>query len=303
MKWLPIKMNFLPLIFQEINNVTEEYITLLNKIRQKESKKEKSKQKVNPDNQNKEESPSRRSNKNQTQTESEYENIKENENYEENENENEKDNDEELGLLIKRYNGLRLSISRRINELEDFYEDNIEDVRVSNFEKARLRLKKLLMYSYDNINKIENSSQQKNIFIKENNNLFNKKITEDTKKKILENNIPLEKQIIKERNKEEEKVKKKLLGSVQNQKRMNKKENMSNKKRVIKVRGDEGFLKQTEKARISSVKTESENLDFDFDDYSKCREIVFKIRLNQDEYKLLLKEKKNKGHVSPYLFK
>ena len=301
MKWLPIKMNFLPLIFQEINNVTEEYITLLNKIRQKESKKEKSKQKVNPDNQNKEVSPSRRSNK--KQTESEYENIKENENYEEKENENEKDNDEELGLLIKRYNGLRLSISRRINELEDFYEDNIEDVRVSNFEKARLRLKKLLMYSYDNINKIENSSQQKNIFIKENNNLFNKKITEDTKKKILENNIPLEKQIIKERNKEEEKVKKKLLGSSQKQKKINKKENMSNKKRVIKVRGDEGFLKQTEKARISSVKTESENLDFDFDDYSKCREIVFKIRLNQDEYKLLLKEKKNKGHVSPYLFK
>ena len=196
-----------------------------------------------------------------------------------------------------------MSISRRINELEDFYEDNIEDVRVSNFEKARLRLKKLLMYSYDNINKIENSSQQKNIFIKENNNLFNKKITEDTKKKILENNIPLEKQIIKERNKEEEKVKKKLLGSAQKQKKINKKENMSNKKRVIKVRGDEGFLKQTEKARISSVKTESENLDFDFDDYSKCREIVFKIRLNQDEYKLLLKEKKNKGHVSPYLFK
>jgi len=51
------------------------------------------------------------------------------------------------------------------------------------------------------------------------------------------------------------------LGSAQKQKKINKKENMSNKKRVIKVRGDEGFLKQTEKARISSVKTESENLD------------------------------------------
>ena len=33
-------MNFLPLIFQEINFVTEEYITLLSKIRQKESEKE-----------------------------------------------------------------------------------------------------------------------------------------------------------------------------------------------------------------------------------------------------------------------
>jgi hypothetical protein len=164
------------------------------------------------------------------------------------------------------------------------------------------KVKKYYNINYDNL--IWSYADYNNdFFIFENNNLFNKKITEDTKKKILENNIPLEKQIIKERNKEEEKVKKKLLGSAQKQKKINKKENMSNKKRVIKVRGDEGFLKQTEKARISSVKTESENLDFDFDDYSKCREIVFKIRLNQDEYKLLLKEKKNKGHVSPYLFK
>ena len=64
------------------------------------------------------------------------------------------------------------------------------------------------MYNYDNINKVENSSQQKNIFIKDSNTLFNKKITEDTKKKILENNIALEKQIIKGRNKEEDKTKK-----------------------------------------------------------------------------------------------
>ena len=38
MKWLPLKMNYLPLIFQEINFVTEEYIQLLSKIRQKEKK-------------------------------------------------------------------------------------------------------------------------------------------------------------------------------------------------------------------------------------------------------------------------
>ena len=152
-------MNYLPLIFQEINFVTEEYINLLSKIREKQ--------------------------KNQSQNE---------ENKEQPQNENE--NDEDLEITIKKYNGLRESISKRINELEDFYEDNIEDVRVSNFEKARLRLKKLLMYSYENINKIENSSQQNNIFIKENTNIFNKKITEDTKKKLIENNISLEKQMI-----------------------------------------------------------------------------------------------------------
>ena len=36
MEWLPLKMNFLPLIFQEINNVTEEYISLLSRLQQKE---------------------------------------------------------------------------------------------------------------------------------------------------------------------------------------------------------------------------------------------------------------------------
>ncbi len=182
-------MNYLPLIFQEINFVTEEYINLLRKIREKEKNSNEEKTKKD---------------------ESENQQDKENE------------NDEDLEIIIKKYNGLRESISKRINELEEFYEDNIEDVRVSNFEKARLRLKKLLMYSYENINKIENSSQQKNIFIKESNNLFNKKMTEDTKKKIIENNISLEKQLIKERNKEEEKAKKKLIGNEAKQKKKNK---------------------------------------------------------------------------------
>ena len=198
MKWLPLKMNFLPLIFQEINFVTEEYITLLSKIRQKESEGEaKKSQKVENNTKSIDESPSRKSNKNPEQTDSELEINREKEKTE-TEKGNENEYDDEFEILVKKFNGLRMSISKRINELEDFYEDNIEDVRVSNFEKARLRLKKLLMYSYENVNKVENSSQQKNIFIKEQNNLFNKKITEDTKKKIIENNISLEKQIKKE---------------------------------------------------------------------------------------------------------
>ena len=298
MKWLPLRMNYLPLIFHEINNITEEYITLLNKIRQKDTEKQNSPKALYNINPRTEESPSRKNNKFQSQSEGDYEN------YEQTENEKTNEDDEEIELAIKKYNGLRESISKRINELEEFYEDNIEDIRVSNFEKARLRLKKLLMYTYDNINKIENSAQQKNIFIKDSNNLFSKKITEDTKKQILENNISLEKKTINQRKKkEEQKTKKKTtIDSYESKKtRSNKKEGNSNiKSRVIKVRGDEGFLKQTENRKKSSVITESE---FDFDDYSKCREIIFKIKLSQDEYKLLLKEKKNKGPISPYLFK
>ncbi len=283
MKWLPLKMNYLPLIFQEINFVTEEYINLLSKIREKEK--------------------NGKSQKNNNKDEMENESDKKNQ------NENDEENEEDLEIIIKKYNGLRESISKRINELEDFYEDNIEDVRVSNFEKARLRLKKLLMYSYENINRVENSSQQKNIFIKENNNIFNKKITEDTKKKIMENNITLEKQIIKEKNKEEEKAKKRIGEKPKGQKPKKKvfKNYLPNQKKVVRVTGEEGFMKPNERGKRASMARfvkDSENTGgYDYDDFSKCREIIFKIKLNPDEYKLLQKEKKNKGKLSPFLFK
>ena len=94
MKWISLKMNMIPLIFQEIDNVTEQYINLLNSIR---------KVNFNENDENK----------------FEYENN------------------------LNEFNELRESITKRINELEDFYENNIEDIRVNNFEKARLRLKKL----------------------------------------------------------------------------------------------------------------------------------------------------------------
>ena len=293
MKWLPLKMNFLPLIFQEINFVTEDYLALLNKLRQKENEKE-NKEKNNKIN---DENDSKRSNQNQEKTESDLE--------KENNEEKETIEQDEFELIVKKYNALRESISKRINELENFYEENIEDVRVSNFEKARLRLKKLLMYNYETITKIENSSQQKNIFIKDSNNIFNKKITEETKKKIIENNISLDKQLIKERNKEEEKAKQKLIGPGEQKKFRIRKGGKSADKKVFKVRGDEGFLRPTDRSsRRSGNLKDGENFDkLDNDEYARFREIVFKIKLNQDEYKILLKEKKNKGHISPYLFK
>ena len=298
MKWLPLKMNFLPLLFQEINNITEEYITLLNKIRQKDIEKQKSQKNLENINPSNEESPSRKTNKFQSQSEGD------NENYEQTENEKTNEDNEDLDMTIKKFNNLRESISKRINELEEFYEDNIEDIRVSNFEKARLRLKKLLMYTYDNINRVENSAQQKNIFIRDNINLFSKKITQETKRQILENNTSIEKKAINQKKKKEEKKTKKktTIDSYESKKGINNKKDGSNaKSRVFKVTGNEGFLRQTENRKKSSVITESE---IDYEDYSKCREIIFKIKLSQDEYKLLLKEKKNnKGTLSSYLFK
>ncbi len=43
--------------------------------------------------------------------------------------------------------------------MESFYEDNIHDLRITNFEKVRLRLKKLLMYDLETLNKIENTAE------------------------------------------------------------------------------------------------------------------------------------------------
>ncbi len=46
-----------------------------------------------------------------------------------------------------------------MEQLENFYEDNIGDSRVANFEKGRIRLKKLLMYDPDLMNKMELEAQ------------------------------------------------------------------------------------------------------------------------------------------------
>ena len=146
MKWITLKMHMLPVIFQEIDFVTEQYINLLNTIR--------------------------KSNTNEV-------NFLRN-------NAKEKEN------KIKEFNELRENITKRINELEDFYEDNIEDIRVNNFEKARLRLKKLLMYDVDTINKIENSTNQINIYINKPKQSI-APLTEKKKKKIFENSLPNEK--------------------------------------------------------------------------------------------------------------
>jgi len=279
-------MNFIPLIFQEINIVTEEYIAILSKLREKE--------KENQKNANKNEISLNKNDQSQSKSESDNENNYKGKGSTE---------DDEYKFIIKKYNHYRESIGKRINELENFYEENLEDIRIAHFEKARLRLKKLLMYSYENINKIENSSQQKDIFIKDTTNLYNKIITEETKRKILENNISLEKQLINERNKEEEKARKKLIGNEPNRSG-NKIDTKLNLKKIIKIRGDEGFLRPTDRSRKGAGMREYENIDKrNFDDYSKFKEIVFKIKLSQDEFKLLLKEKKNKGGISPNLFK
>jgi len=53
---------------------------------------------------------------------------------------------------------LLIKITERIQEIEIFYEDNIHDFRITNFEKVRLRLKKLLMYEVEILKKVDMAS-------------------------------------------------------------------------------------------------------------------------------------------------
>ena len=140
MKWISLKMHMLPIIFQEIDFVTEKYITILNYLRK----------------------------------------------------EKEESDEKKIEKEKKEFIELREEITKRINELEDFYEENIEDIRVNNIEKARLRLKKLLMYDIETINKIENSTNQINLFVNSEEQTF-PPLTEEKKKKIFENSLPNEK--------------------------------------------------------------------------------------------------------------
>ena len=76
------------------------------------------------------------------------------------------------------YIELRNSINQRIEELDKFFEDNFDQPFVFNFEKGRIRLKKLLMYEPSLINQLDNGKGIKGLAfglkpLKENMNVDN----------------------------------------------------------------------------------------------------------------------------------
>ena len=240
MKWISLKMNMIPLIFQEIDNVTEKYINLLNSIR-----------KINENDNNK----------------FEYENN------------------------LNEFNELRESITKRINELEDFYENNIEDIRVNNFEKARLRLKKLLMYDIEIINRIENENyddDDENISSNEKNKNDKKKIDEAKKRNFQYSNyLKNEKKIKNEKDKNDNKL------NIQN-----KKINYSDNNKFVYVKNNKDKIFDNNDFynfnNNFNNKLNASDKSLEMIDFSKLKEIIFKIKLNPTEYKTLMKEKNKK---------
>jgi hypothetical protein len=247
MKWISLKMNMIPLIFQEIDNVTEQYINLLNSIR-----------KINF-----------------------------------NENDN---NKFEYENNVNEFNELRESITKRINELEDFYENNIEDIRVNNFEKARLRLKKLLMYDVDIINRIEDENyddDDENISSNEKNKNDKKKIDEAKKRNYQYSNyLKNEKKIKNEKDKNDNVPKLNIPTKKINYSDNNKFVYVKNNKDKIFDNND--FYNFNNNNNNINNKLNFSDKSLDMIDFSKLKEIIFKIKLNPSEYKTLMKEKNKK---------
>lgn len=238
MKWITLKMHLLPVIFQEIDFVTERYLKMLRKIKRAAAPRD-------------------------TDVV-------------------EEGDSEELEITVKKFNGLREAISRRINELEDFYEDNIEDVRVSNFEKARIRLKKLLMYDVDILTRIESSSSKEGMFVKDR----VKKLTEETRKQLLETN--LEKQLKEQREKEKEKALAQMTGG---QSTLSNYDSKNTKRVSVKSINESSRNSLGNKFGTYSASTDKL---FDGGELARCKELVFKIRLSEEEWKMLVKEKKKR---------
>jgi len=231
---------------------------------------------------------------------------------------------------------LRESISRRIVELENFYENNIFDSRISNFEKARAKLKKLLRHETEAKNDQENNPNL--TFQKLNserskgannavNNLpkANNQRSLETKKLSIEK-IPVRKAFGANSNNAKKRTastdnKDKLHASKNNGKeRLNsslaslkdvKKENNNldftaannNNRSNISFDSNQGKKPKTEKNLKPQAGQDNgqgglfNNLLGDgyleFKDLAKWKEIVFKIKLTEAEYKLLIKEKAN----------
>jgi len=62
---------------------------------------------------------------------------------------------------IEEFNDLRQSIQNRIEELEDFFEDNFDKEFIFYFESGRYKLKKLLMYEPNLLDEIDNGKNIK----------------------------------------------------------------------------------------------------------------------------------------------
>lgn len=66
------------------------------------------------------------------------------------------------------FNSLRDSIKKRIDDLDNFFEDNFDEEFITYFERGRYKLKKLIQYEPNLINEIDNGNNMKAFILGQN---------------------------------------------------------------------------------------------------------------------------------------
>ena len=189
--------------------------------------------------------------------------------------------------LIDEFLEMRLEISKRIEELEDYFDENFGNIRMNILEKGIFQLKKLLFYNPDKSNDQDDSELPEftgivmdfNLIEKNNfaNQEFTKNLRQSNQKTNQESKLRQTMRITMRANK--------LAQSMRKTKGQNLREtnisNYSGKNRTTTIKEKE--------------ESENDNIDENIEDNIIKKKV--RIRLTDKEYRLLqkLKAKKNSG--------
>ena len=135
------------------------------------------------------------------------------------------------------------------------------------------------MYDLETINKIENCSNQKNIFT-----------TTHIQSTPIKEAKELQANMRKKKYEEEHKVeKKKKSSSIDNKLKNRKPGNYMKPLDKEKRHRVKGLVDN--QGTFGSIKTDNSENNIDISQFNQCKEIIFKIKMTETEYKALIKEK------------
>ena len=198
--------------------------------------------------------------------------------------------------LIDEFLEMRLDISKRIEELEDYFDENFGNIRMNILEKGIFQLKKLLFYNPDKNNDQEESDLPEftgivmDFNLIEKNNFANQEFTKNLRQSNMKSG-------------QDSKLRQTMrttMRAVKLTQSMRKTKGPSMRETTInnygRSRGTTMREKEREKEKEKEEITETDNLDENNIEDNIVRKRV-RIRLTDEEYRLLqkLKAKKNSG--------
>ena len=189
--------------------------------------------------------------------------------------------------LIDEFLEMRLEISKRIEELEDYFDENFGNIRMNILEKGIFQLKKLLFYNPDKSNEQDDSELPEftgivmDFNLIEKNNFANQEFTKNLRQSNMKTN-------------QESKLRQTMRITM----RANKLAQSMRKTKGQNLR-ETNVNNYNGRSRTTTIKekeeTENDNLDENIEDNIIKKKV--RIRLTDEEYRLLqkLKAKKNIG--------